>query len=179
MSSEAEFPRSPLRDFDPFGKKSGDNPFSEKTAAGSANATEPESGSDNIYASSNALADPVPAVEYDAVLQPRMIIISSSFALGCCAALTISLMVIFFPLPADGRVAYALLFPLALAFFLTAALLSRFDLRAIQKGAMKRGQEDSIRRVAWLSWLGFLYCLGMELFCAWSFLEYYYLQVAS
>jgi hypothetical protein len=173
-SNDASFPRSPIREFDPFGKSTGVNPFSEANSAEAAGQVEPPN-SDNIYASSSALAEPAPQIEYDAVLEPRLIVISSSFGVGLCLATVATLMfVLIGDSIGEGLGVYGILFVVALAFFVGASLTSQFDLQAMRKGAMKRTSEGVVRGIYWSSWLGGVYCLALVIFSAWAEIEYYF-----
>ena len=168
MADEAEFPRSPLRDYDPFGQKSGANPFAEPHVAKAADSAE-EDG--NVYAASSSLADPAPQVEYEAVLEPRIIVLTATAAMGISIAAIGTLLLIFFP-PSGGEVAaHAIIFPIGFCMFVGAILLAQFDLTAMRRGAMKRDQVHLVGRWRWIGWLGLVYCLGLEVFCLWPLLE--------
>jgi hypothetical protein len=168
MSSEAEFPRSPLRDYDPFGQKTGENPFGEPPVA---NAPDAGKDDDNIYAASASLADPAPPVEYETVLEPRILVISSTAAIGLCVTVIATLLLIAFPPSAGELSGHAVLFPIALAFFVGVVMLTGFDLKAMRVGAMKRDSIEMVRRLSWISWLGIIYSFGIEIFCIWPLLE--------
>lgn len=163
MSSEPDFPRSPLRDFDPFGRKSGVNPFADQGGT-PAPSTE---GEENIFAASTALAKPTPPVEYEAVLQPRVIVMSGCCGTGFAAATLFTLMLLLWPFGEEVRLTFAILFLFAMAFFLAGLLISRGDLRAIRKGAMKREQEALVWGLGLLSGLGLAYSTLMAFYCFW------------
>lgn len=164
MSSEAEFPKSPLRDFDPFGKRSGENPFAEPNAA-------PADENANVYAASNTLAEPAPAVEYEAVLQPRIMVIAMTFAMGACMAAVSTLVLIFFAEPSTEMTFNGILYLIALAFFVGGVFTTRLDLRAMKQGAMKNDQIGVVRRAGWISWLGLAFSAVMAVFCFWTLIE--------
>lgn len=164
MSSEAEFPKSPLRDFDPFGKKSGANPFAEANAA-------PAEENANIYAVSNAVAEPAPAVEYDAVLQPRIMVIATTFSMGAAMAAISTLVLIFFAEAGSEKSFNGVLYFIAFAFFFGAVFTTRLDLRAMKRGAMKKDQIAIVRRAGWLSWLGLAFSVVMTVFCFWALID--------
>jgi hypothetical protein len=164
MSSEAEFPKSPLRDFDPFGKKSGANPFAEANAA-------PAQENSNIYAASNALAESAPMVEYEAILQPRIMVIALTFAMGLSMAVISTLVLIFFADPATELTFNSILYWIALAFFAGGVFTTRLDLRAMRRGAMKSDQIGLVRRASWVCWLGLAFSAVMAVFCIWRTIE--------
>jgi hypothetical protein len=164
MSSEAEFPKSPLRDFDPFGKKSGENPFAEPNAA-------PAEENANIYAASNALAEPAPAVEYEAILQPRIMVMALTFAMGACMATVATLVLIFFVDPTTEMSFNGILYFIAFAFFMGGIFTTRLDLRAMKRGAMKSDQIGVVRSANWICWLGLAFSAVMAGFCFWKLFE--------
>lgn len=167
MSGEAEFPRSPIRDYDPFGKRTGANPFAE---AGNSNVSDSGAENGNLFAASSTLADPAPQVEYEAVLTPRIIVITATLSMGFCFAFIATALLIFFP-PGEGLAAHAILFPIGLALFMGGVMTSQLDLRAMKQGAMKRDQVSLVRQLNWGGWLGSLYCLALEVLCVWSVIE--------
>lgn len=168
MASEAEFPRSPLRDYDPFGQKTGENPFSEPPVAEPA-ASSPDEN--NIYAASSSLAEPAPKVEYEAVLEPRILVLTSTAAIGLTIAVIATILLFTYPPEAGELAAHGILFPISLALFFGAVLLAQFDLKAMRLGAMKRDAIETVRRWRWLSWIGMVYSIALEVFCLWPLLE--------
>ncbi len=167
MSSEAEFPRSPIRDYDPFGKKGGANPFAEPVTAAT---SEAPSEDGNVFAASSSLADPAPRVEYEAVLTPRIIVITATLAMGFCFAVVATALLIFFP-PGEGLSAHAILFPIGLGLFMGGVMTSQLDLRAMKQGAMKWEQMSLVRQLNWCGWIGSVYCVALEILCVWSVIE--------